>query len=419
MNRRWLKWLLILLVIAAGLGYVVRHLEWHEEQIRGKASAEALANPWHAGRLLLEASGIQTKYVRRAHELNDLPDRQTLMLTGLERLADPEVREPLLHWLQAGGHLVIPLRLEDQGQALLDTLGLEIRGQLPGGSNFLSEGNSPVRRLQVEQAGHDAILPGAVVFDTSLPADRLIWKTTLRGHFKDDDDDTFHPVEDASRQGQDPEDHLQEADSNEDLLLFARFRYGKGFVTTGGFEPFDNDHLDFHDDAALFLRLMTLPDGPRTVTMITLTPYDGLWRWLLEHAPEALFIAALMLAAWLRRQMPRFGPLLPEPLPSRPGLREHLAASGQYLLREGCHEALLAPLRESVAQQLDALAHRHPELESRERLGEHVSGIAAAEIRRALTAAPDSPHEFLRHARTLATLRQRCRQLARPSGVHP
>jgi hypothetical protein len=95
----------------------------------------------------------------------------------------------------------------------------------------------------------------------------------------------------------------------------------------------------------------------------------------------------------------------------RPGLCEHLAASGNFLLKQRAYEALIAPLRDEVLRQLDHLQHRHPEIEGRELLGEHLSGIKAGEIHRALAPEPDTQHEFLRRCQTLAALRTHCKRL--------
>lgn len=420
MKKHWLPALLILIVCTVLGVFLSRHLEWHEEQVRGKVSAEALANPWHAGRLLLNASGMEAEAPRTTSALEHLPRRQTLMLSGLDRLAEPDLREHLLSWVSAGGHLVLPITGKNEGNALLERLGVRITGGVSAFDRSRTKDAAAIPALRVEQGQYELDTPWMTAFELS-PAEnvRTVWTAGVLSRLSPDPDDADEDADDDT-----PGDEEATPDSNatrspEQTTVFARLHYGDGWITLGSFDAFDNDHIAQRDHAALFMRLMTLPDAQRSVTMLKLTPYDGLWRWLLDHAPEALFIAALMLLAWLRREMPRFGPLLPEPPPARPGLREHLAASGRFLLRERCFEALLAPLRDSVIRQLDALAHRHPAFDSRERMGEHVSGIAADEIRRALGTAPDSPHEFLRRARVLATLRQRCRLLASPTGVQP
>ncbi len=431
MKQKWLVSGLVLLVVAAVALFLFNHLEWHEHTVRGKASAEALSNRWHAGRLLLAASGIETTVARGADVLEHLPRRQTILLSGLDRFAEPELRDRLLEWVDAGGHLVLPLSLADRNKALLNALGISIEGTASARNRLDGDKWTPEQKLHVETADYLVRISGARTFTLSADSGlQPVWQSGLQAQPSPDDEDDLAPDDDEEAPEDAPDgsersddarpaeaDIAAAADKPRFVAIYGRFRYGKGWITTGSFDAFDNEHIGRHDHAPLFLRLMTLPDGPRAVTMITLTPYDGLWRWLASHAPEALFIAALMLVAWLRRRMPRFGPLLPEPAPVRPGLREHLAASGQYLLREGCCEALLAPMRESVQRQLESLAHRHPDIASAELLGEHVSGIPAAEIRRALATVPDNPHEFLRSARVLATLRQRSRALTRSSGV--
>ncbi|GAB2905054.1 hypothetical protein GCM10027046_38500 [Uliginosibacterium flavum] len=207
----------------------------------------------------------------------------------------------------------------------------------------------------------------------------------------------------------------ESAEAGEVTSIYARFRHGKGYVTVGDFSPFDNDSLAKADHAPFFIRLLSLPEGKRPVLMLFAPDYPGLLEWLAAHAPEALLALAILIIAGLRRVAPRFGPLLPEPAPVRPGLGEHLAASGHFLLKQRAYEPLIAPLREDVLRQLEALQHRHPEIDSREALGEHLTGIKAGEIHRALTPEPDSHHEFLRRCQTLALLRDHCKRLRQPT----
>lgn len=464
-KQRLITATLILIALSFAAWYVVDHLEWRDETKRSGYSPEARANPWHAGLLLLRRLEHPADKAKSADALKTLPVSSTLMLTGLDRFADLAMRTPLIDWVQRGGHLVLPISVEDSNRELLRELKIDIRGRLQSGGEFIkalpkmadldfdfvgkhslwAEGHALQVRLHsgpVFHAGHFAARPGE-------------WQVEMSGKLSQNESQhsIFEPVAEPAPQDEpssscadaqaDP-DSVElapgdvrselitppeaEADASEappaaenpgapedleTLAIYTRFKLGQGTVTLGDFTPFTNENIQELDHAALFMRLMSLPEGPRPVLMMVVPPYPDLFSWLLERAPEALLVAALLLIASLRRVMPRFGPLLPDAPLARPGLREHLEASGHFLLRQHCFEALLKPLRETVQAQLDALQHRHPEIEGRERLAEHLSKIPTAEVQRALTPEAGNAHEFLRRARTLATLRQRCRLLQR------
>ncbi|MDP5241307.1 DUF4350 domain-containing protein [Uliginosibacterium sp. 31-16] len=396
--------------------YLYDHLEWHDTTRRTGYTKEALRNNYHAGMLLLNRLGYPAERSEDLARLDTLAPQSTLLLSGDESFADPALRQRLLDWVKRGGHLVLPITPDDKGSEVLKALQIDVQGRLENGrERFAQQSNSaaPPRREQdldrrdLEIEGHDVSvsLRNAAVFDAALSMDRPgEWSVQADGAFKDDDSlgDTrvFQPLQASA-----------EDDESESVMLYARFKWGNGFVTVGSFAPFTNDALDKADHASLFVRLLSLPDGKRPVLMLFAPNYPDLLEWLLEHAPEAITGLALLILAGLWRAAPRFGPLQPEPEPVRPGLREHLAASGYFLLKQRSYEALIAPLREDVLRQLEHLQHRHPEIEGRDRLGEHLSGIKAGEITRAFAPEPDSQHEFLRRAQTLATLRAHCNQL--------
>lgn len=69
-------------------------------------------------------------------------------------------------------------------------------------------------------------------------------------------------------------------------------------------------------------------------------------------------LVALLLWLWMRSQ--RFGPILPDTLPPRRALLEHVRASGEFLFRRGqpvaMHRALLARVQKRIAEREPAIA---------------------------------------------------------------
>jgi len=415
MNRSTLlKALLALALLAAGAWYLGSHLEWRETPHHTGYSKAAQRNPLHAGLLLLRRLNVEAGFSEDPAELATFTSQGTLLLSNkLEHFATPATRDALLAWVERGGHLVLAIEATDRKAELLDALGIEIRGQLPGNRFRLDEANEPPHILEIE--GHPLTVEtgnGPAFRINPAEGEPVLWQATLRGQLDPDDEiPAFVPLEDNAASPQKRKRAAEQVNSNETLALFARYTYGRGTVTVGNFKSFENQSLSRHDHAALFVRLLTLPQGPRPVLMLQAPPYPRLPVWLLEHAPEALLAAALLLIAALWRAIPRFGPLLPEPLPKRPGLGEHLAASGRFLLREHSYEALIAPLRDEVSRLLEGLQHRHPEIEGRERLACHLSDISQPDIALAFSPEPLTRQDFLRRVRTLAALREHCLSL--------
>jgi hypothetical protein len=76
------------------------------------------------------------------------------------------------------------------------------------------------------------------------------------------------------------------------------------------------------------------------------SPPIGEWLW--REAWAIVIAAPILLALWLWRIVPRFGPLAPDPAPQRRSLAEHIVASGRYLWSRSEGTYLLQALRERV-----------------------------------------------------------------------
>ena len=108
--------------------------------------------------------------------------------------------------------------------------------------------------------------------------------------------------------------------------------------------------------------------------------------WLLEHALPALALTALLIAAWLWRTVPRFGPVAPDPAPVRRRLLDHLRASGRFYWQRRGGDRLLVAARDACLRKL---ARSHPvlvELPRAERAGRlaALTGISATRVDAAL-----------------------------------
>ncbi|MDB5802529.1 MAG: hypothetical protein JWL63_3468 [Rhodocyclales bacterium] len=413
-----ISWLRIAVAISLVVfaAYVVAHLEWQEETTRSGINGEARHNPYYAGMLLLTQSGYPAKRLDDAIALDGLAEHSTLLLDSPALFNNRKQAAKLVSWVRRGGHLVLPLSRRSDPDLLLQALGVETLGW-----NVTS---SAQQTISVDDEPLNTDLRNAVVFNVDAT---MQWAAVLPGYFDqvkglsadeqadgdaDSDKDgvrdgtqlpprAFHSDRPARARAQEQEEHS----------VYARWRIGEGTVTAGAFAPFGNATIEDNDHAGLFMRLMTLPMDQRPVFIALTAEYPGLGTWLIQHAGEALIALAVLLAALLWRAMPRFGPLLPGIAPKRPGLLEHLSATGDFLLREKQYEALIAPLREDVAIRLTHLRSRHPEIESLPALGAHIAALDLHEVTLALTPQPADAQDFQRRSRTLATLRRHCSRM--------
>jgi hypothetical protein len=398
----------LIIIVISFCAWLATHLEWKDETTRSGFSGEALHNPYYAGMLLLTQSGYTARRLDDASALDGLSTHSTLLLNSPELFNNRSQVAKLLDWIERGGHLVLPLGRGNAPDNLLRALGVQIVGW--------NENSSPQQIINIEHAALRADLRDAPIFDVATPTEL---DAMLLGYFnraqanaftggtdadaKDDADGTPTPQAFHTDIPTTAQKHRREAHA-----VYARWKLGQGHVTAGSLRQFNNGNIDDNDHAELFVRLMSLPLEPRSVYIALTAEYPGLATWLIQHAGEALIALALLLTALLWRAMPRFGPLRPERAPKRPGLLEHISATGDFLLREKQYEALIAPLREDVVIRLTNLRSRHPEIASLQELGAHIAHLDVHEVSQALTPSPTDAHDFQRRSRTLATLREHC-----------
>ena len=141
-----------------------------------------------------------------------------------------------------------------------------------------------------------------------------------------------------------------ETDRGLQLLQIER---GRGLVTVATDLAFAENHLIGMADNAEFLWQLAhaLPDS-REFLVINRIERLSLTAWLVEHALAVLVSGALVLALWLWRIGPRFGPLAAEPAPVRRRLLDHLRASGRFYWSHHGRGRLIEAAREACLARL-------------------------------------------------------------------
>lgn len=135
----------------------------------------------------------------------------------------------------------------------------------------------------------------------------------------------------------------------------------------------------------------------------------SLWTWLADHAALALISLAMLLAVWLWRVVPRFGPLMPGAAAADQKLSSHLEAVGRFYWKHMQPEEIYAKLRAAFVHRL---TERRPGLVMRnaaERNAElaRLGGVRAEAVTRALDQPAHSVGELIRNTVLLQRLSQK------------
>jgi hypothetical protein len=353
-NRRMFIVPATVLVLGAVALWVLSSMERVPRQVWVGYSGEARHNPWLAGQRLLERMGRATARATSVPDLKALPADGTLVLPRRLALVNREEQLKLLQWVDGGGHLIVEAELPRQPDPLLDALGVTrksinrkrtssfVVAQLPG---------APAP-LKVQMAEWRALDAGDAVF--ALKGEEATWLL-----------------------------HLQR---------------GAGRVTAVSELAFAaNASIGKLDHAQFLWQLAGLGPGRGKVTFFHSPQKLSLAEWLREHAWAVLVAGALLLAAWLWRVVPRFGPVAPDPEPARKRLLDHLRASGRFQWSSGGAGALAEAARDAALRRV---LRAHPDFaalgpaEREERLAAQF-GLTPEGVRKVLQPVHDMTAEGL------------------------
>ncbi len=269
-------------------------------------SGEARLRPFLAAQRFAERMGLRVKELRSLPELDALPPAGAVLLLPARRQAlDGNRLGQLVGWVERGGHLILeaePLRLQDP---LLDRLGLG-------------------------REAHAAPKPVAVALGDGRTLKAALPGPLLRGAVR-------NPRVKAG---------------DKDGWTLVSFERGKGLVTAAGNLEFArNGSIGKNDHAELLWHVLQL--SPAAELRVFARPQRlSLWRFLRENAAPVLLAAGALLALWLWRISPRFGPLAPDAPVARRRLLDHLRASGRYFWARGLRERLVIAARDAALRRL-------------------------------------------------------------------
>ena len=316
---------LIALPLVAALLYIA--LNWYRIEphtVFVGAGSEARKNAFLAYERLLERMGAAPRTLTGPSQIASVPEAGTLLVGG-NRLAymTPQRVRQVTAWVQRGGTLVVQAEGYGIDDPLLDALGVERR--FP---EWMSK-----RRTQ-PPPGMPRPSSGTIV-SVPWPGEAKPLRVSFPGVIPD--------LRDLRVRS----DALVVNEGATTVLL--SFAFGQGRVTVLprlGFLA--NDSIGKLDHARFGWRLAGAEHAGRVVALFTRLQTPPFLGWVREEAWAVAIAAALLVAAWLARIVPRFGPLAPETAPVRRSLREHIVASGRYLWSRGERAYLLEALRERV-----------------------------------------------------------------------
>ncbi len=147
--------------------------------------------------------------------------------------------------------------------------------------------------------------------------------------------------------------------------------------------------------------------SPGSVYFVELLGSNSLFSWLWSVATAAIVLFCVFFGLWLMRVIPRFGPVAEVESINRPGLREHFAAAGHFLVREGASNALLLATRQETIKLFEQKLPGWLSVTKANRarwLSEHFK-LDEAIIERAFNGVPEDKPTFVRYLQVLAALR--------------
>jgi hypothetical protein len=393
----WISLLVVGLCVLVGAWFVSNYDRVPVKE-RKDEEPEARRNPHLALERFLERMGRHLTREKDARVLDALPPGGVLILDRNRRHHMSAARtEHLMAWVAAGGYLIVVPEDTNVSDPVCEQL--DVSPFVPNNKNFMNLGNDEDDEESPDEPSPEAKAPPAKrspktiaveIPGASRPLTVKFWPYGL----------AYEGEEDPQWQAGDDDYGAQ----------FLHFSIGSGQVTVadGLTQILSNRNIGDHDHAELLWTLIQTyqPDTSRPVILMSRLVVPSLWDWLAESAWTALIAGLVLLALWIWRILPRFGPAVPEPDASRRELREHLAALGRYVWRAGGLDHWLRVAREDF---FGRLALRHPAvaaLPPAEQATElaRMSERSASLIAAALHGPAGSPHSFTQAMRTLRNL---------------
>ncbi|MED5388863.1 MAG: DUF4350 domain-containing protein [Pseudomonadota bacterium] len=429
--RKWLPWLVIVLVAALMAAYYA--LTEPVTVIQRSAPDSAIQrNPYSAAQDWLSQRGQPSERILSAAALFPLPDEATTLIIDKQRgrLNDGQVQS-LLRWVERGGELIVearPLprsRDEDTATAsdwrdndpLLYGLGItvwkseeeideekrdpffELLDALPAFAGnplqyCLLSDNEELRETCEALACDAPPQPEPLLLHAGdgqpsrriqLYSQHLLWHDSW--YEEDIRTDLAWPVEVTA--------YADNAFGSQLIQL----GLGDGQITVlTDLGLWDNAHLIYFDHAWL-LGWLT---GNEPVWFVRSVAMPPLLQWLWLRAPELGTALLLLVALWLWSRIPRRGPVQPVSEDNSHDYLQHLHASGYFQWRTEQQDALLAALQHQAQARLNH--YHHQRQQALKRAADQLN-VSPEQLDHALTQPPANRDQLIQQVSLLQALR--------------
>lgn len=355
MNRRaWIGAGVGVVLLALPVGLFLTFFHRVEYTVQGGFHGIAKVNPYLAAERFLTRMGVPTE-TRYAMSEPPPPDT-TLMVFSTAPDARSRLADLLDPWVQAGGFLIVVASDTDDDPFMRWASAVRTRG------------DPRLREIRpwVEGDGPMAVSMGPSLIPQGTPL------RTIR--------------------------------DTEGGTVALAVAHGKGlFVLLANDAFLTNESIGEHDHARF---LWNLVRGSSRAVLLARSGAESLWVLLGRHAWPALVTLGLTVLAWAIRVSRRFGPVRPDPQPTRRSLLEHIDAAGTFLWRHRAIAPLLGPARRAAIARLERLQPSFARLEEGERVHQVAvqTGIEEARVRLALQGQPRNSRELVQVMHVLQSI---------------
>jgi hypothetical protein len=295
---RWLVPLAVIALVATGVIWFLSTYERAPGRVWVGPSGEARRNVYLAAGRFAGRMGLPARELRSLPELDTLKPDSVLLLPSRRQALDPRRLQEIVDWVEDGGHLIAEAELVGVADPLFELLDIA-RAASP----------APAKPASIE-----------------LPDGRRM-TVSIFGAMT-----------------------LQAADSG--AARYVSFEHGEGRVSALTGLQFARNQLIGDQDNAAFLGHL-LRRTPAAELQVYLRPERlSLWGFLTQYAAPVLAATAALLALWLWRIAPRFGPVRPDAPPARRRLLDHLRASGRFYWAQGLRGPLVIAARDAALRAM-------------------------------------------------------------------
>ncbi len=337
--RSTLLWSALLLALCvAGYSWFKNNVEWVEVEIDGPMSVQARKHDLLAASRYLQKLGYQTETIDTS-DFYDKPTSttDTILLQTLPDSLPDNAYERLLDWVERGGHLMVGLSGDNEGEAsveFMESLGITHTREIssPSQATVPHVVANDRSTYSVEIEGLPA--SDSMIVDMDLDHAFTLWAGT--------------PVSVSGRvQG---------------LFAFVHMEYGAGHVTVFA-DPhlWGNEQIGFADNARLLATSVASYSTDRGTVYISdrNTNLPGVFSMLWQRLQWFCVLMIVLGLALLRQAGVRFGPIEKGVDVRSNNFARHLLAVAQFQCRYQSTDRLLRPARQRVINRFTSGDGQH------------------------------------------------------------